>query len=332
MPITPSGQTVNVYTGITGTLPVSGIVTASIANFPAVQTVTGSVYVLNAQGSDVRITGSTITLPVSITNGITASIDNFPVTQSVYVTNQTSSSLSGVNVSGGALPVFSTQALPVWITGSGMSTQVYVAGGDSVCDTGTLASVAYSTASTLLLAANTTRGGLVAYNYADKELFIGTTNTTTTSSFSYRIAARAEFEMPPPLYRGALYGVWAPGGSGSALVTEYISVPVANDPLTLTASINNFPASPSLGNITSVPATGTGILLTGSNANRKGLTVYNNGSTNLYVSLGGAASTASFNVILVPSAYYEGPFSFLGDVSGAWSGTPTGDALIGEVF
>ena len=99
------GGDVNITASIT--LPVSMTnpvtnVTASVNNFPTgfnVQItgsstlpitaslqnpvgITGSVYVLNSQGSDVNITG-TITLPVNVQNGITASIVNLPVTQTI---------------------------------------------------------------------------------------------------------------------------------------------------------------------------------------------------------------------------------------------------------
>jgi hypothetical protein len=91
-------------------------------------------------------------------------------------------------------------------------------------------------------------------------------------------------------------------------------------------------SAPTSGTNVTVSATGTvgGVLLIAANAGRKGLTIFNNASTNLYISMGTTATTASFQVMMVPNAYYEAPFSFAGPVSGAWSGTPTGNALLGE--
>jgi len=538
----PAGFNSNITASITLPVSMTNAITATLAGGGLNVNVTQSVplVVTSTFGSPVWVTGSTGgSAQVEITASIplTATISGAAFTSGgleVFVVNQTSSSLSGVGITSGALDVWVqnsqgsdvniTASIPIQVTSS-MANPVYVTGAlntsvqvyaympsDRTSSTGTLAQIAYNTASTLILAANAQRAGLSVYNSSSAELFLAPTASVTTQSFSYRVAPRAEFELPPPLYTGPIYGAWAAGGAGGAQVTEYqsdpsslsptatlyvtstqanpvwttgsvaanVTFPSALDvnitssiPLTVTstfaapvwvtgntggsanvnvtqsiplfvtstfanplwvtgallvntgtsggglveitasiplhvtstfgqplwvtgstggssevnvtasitlpvsmtnavtASVSNFPtgfnsnitASITLpvtssagaplwvtgaltvntgsssagstpattGTILTVTATGTvgGVGLLASNSNRKLATVFNNASTNLYVSLGTGATTTAFQVLLVPNAYYE-VLNFTGAVSGAWAGTPTGNALIGE--
>jgi hypothetical protein len=84
---------------------------------------------------------------------------------------------------------------------------------------------------------------------------------------------------------------------------------------------------------TSVTAAATNTLLLAASSTRKGASVYNDGTTDLYLAVGStAASTTSFTVKLVPGAFYAllPAWSPL-EVRGIWAGSPTGAARITEV-
>jgi hypothetical protein len=86
--------------------------------------------------------------------------------------------------------------------------------------TATPTTVAVSTTSAVLLAANTARLGASIVNGANKALNVQFAATTSTSSYAVQIAAGGYYEVPYG-YTGAISGVLASNGSGNALVTEF---------------------------------------------------------------------------------------------------------------
>jgi hypothetical protein len=87
----------------------------------------------------------------------------------------------------------------------------------------------------------------------------------------------------------------------------------------------------STGATTSVAASASAVTLKAANADRRGLTVYNDSTDTLYVLLGaGTVSATVFTVQMATETYYEVPFGFTGIVTGIWSGT-NGAARITEV-
>lgn len=87
----------------------------------------------------------------------------------------------------------------------------------------TRTNVAYSATSLTLLAARQ-RAGFLVFNDTDRDLFLayGTDPDTVASSsdYSVKIAAGAYYESVWS-DDGAVYGIWASGGSGAARVTEF---------------------------------------------------------------------------------------------------------------
>lgn len=69
--------------------------------------------------------------------------------------------------------------------------------------------------------------------------------------------------------------------------------------------------------------------LLAANANRKGASIWNNGSATLYVDVDGAASTTDYAFQLAPNGYAEIPFGYTGAISGIWSAV-SGNALVRE--
>lgn len=90
-----------------------------------------------------------------------------------------------------------------------------------LADVAAVTSVASVATSTTLLAANANRIGVTIHNSDANALFVkyGATATTTTS-YTVKIASDGYWEMPNPIYRGILDGIWAADGSGSAQITE----------------------------------------------------------------------------------------------------------------
>lgn len=80
-------------------------------------------------------------------------------------------------------------------------------------------SVAASTSSVTLLAANANRLGASIYNDSNKDLFLKLGATASTTSFTVKVRKGAFYEVAFG-YAGVIDGVWDTGVSGAARVTE----------------------------------------------------------------------------------------------------------------
>lgn len=91
----------------------------------------------------------------------------------------------------------------------------------NVADTATISTVASQDTNITILAANANRIGATIFNNDTGLLYIkfGATATATTSNTAC-IAAGGYYEVPAPVYRGIIDGIWTTSGSGSANVTE----------------------------------------------------------------------------------------------------------------
>lgn len=68
------------------------------------------------------------------------------------------------------------------------------------------------------------------------------------------------------------------------------------------------------------------------NSNRKGLEIYNNSTSTMYIKFGSAATIDIFTFRLITNASYEMPQNyFTGEIHAIWSNTPTGSANITEI-
>lgn len=72
--------------------------------------------------------------------------------------------------------------------------------------------------------------------------------------------------------------------------------------------------------------------LLAANSSRKGFSVYNDSTVNLFIAFGATASTTSFNTMVRPGGTYEmfGRGVYIGAVSGIWSSNAAGYARITE--
>lgn len=80
----------------------------------------------------------------------------------------------------------------------------------------------------------------------------------------------------------------------------------------------------------------TSVTLLAANAARKGATIYNDSSANLYVKLGATASASDFTALLLGNGsgvggYYEVPAGFTGRIDGLWASDAGGNARATEL-
>lgn len=60
------------------------------------------------------------------------------------------------------------------------------------------------------------------------------------------------------------------------------------------------------------------VTLLNSNENRLGASIWNDGNKKLFLKMGTNCSTTSFSVILIPNAYFEIPYNYIGQIDGVW--------------
>lgn len=90
--------------------------------------------------------------------------------------------------------------------------------------------------------------------------------------------------------------------------------------------------SPSISNTSTpstVPSSITSGVILAANSNRKGVTIWNDSTANLFIEFGAIATNSAFTVKLSASGYYELPFYYTGVISGIWSAA-NGSALVRE--
>jgi hypothetical protein len=100
-------------------------------------------------------------------------------------------------------------------------------------------------------------------------------------------------------------------------------------PLVNPVSVTVTPATS--GTATPYPKTSLATVQTliAANANRKGVTLWNNSTAALYLAFGADATLTAYAVKVDAGGYYELPFGFTGAVTGLWA-TANGSALIWE--
>ncbi len=99
----------------------------------------------------------------------------------------------------------------------------------------------------------------------------------------------------------------------------------------ITGTVTTNPTLPSTATVSNIAASASNVTLKISNAARRGLSVYNDSSSVLYVKFGTTASTSSYTIQMAANSYYELPQPcYTGIVDGIWA-SATGNARITEV-
>ena len=87
------------------------------------------------------------------------------------------------------------------------------------CGTATLSNLAASATNVTLLEAKAKRVGVIVYNDSSSAMYIKYGSTASTTSFTYKILGTQTWEMPDPVYTGAIDCLWD-SATGSARITE----------------------------------------------------------------------------------------------------------------
>ena len=82
-----------------------------------------------------------------------------------------------------------------------------------------LTPVPASVTSVSLLAARPGRRGAIVVNDGNATLCLAYAATASLTAYTYKLPPNATFEMPLPIYSGAISGIWN-GALGSAVITE----------------------------------------------------------------------------------------------------------------
>jgi hypothetical protein len=128
-----------------------------------------------------------------------------------------------------------------------------------------------------------------------------------------------------PAHEVGQSGLWNVAVSGQPIYVTGTVVITGNQNVCQSAS-----STPTVLGILSVASP---TLLTGSNANRIGLSFYNNATTPVYVKWGTTGvSPSSFSFILASGDYYEMPLRYTtAALVALWQGTPTGSGMLTEL-
>lgn len=85
--------------------------------------------------------------------------------------------------------------------------------------TPTVTSVASSATSVSLLALNSSRRMATFYNDSTQVLYLKLGTTASSSSYTIQMAASSYYELPAPIWTGAIDGIWA-SANGNVRITE----------------------------------------------------------------------------------------------------------------
>ncbi|MBC1218488.1 hypothetical protein GNF10_17345 [Nostoc sp. UCD121] len=81
---------------------------------------------------------------------------------------------------------------------------------------------------------------------------------------------------------------------------------------------------------TTVASSASSVTILASNSNRKGATIWNDSTANLFIEFAATATTSAFTAKLSSDGYFEVPFNYTGVISGIWSAA-NGNALVREL-
>jgi|HubBroStandDraft_2_1064218.scaffolds.fasta_scaffold27788_3 hypothetical protein len=129
--------------------------------------------------------------------------------------------------------------------------------------------------------------------------------------------------------------VVAPSGNGNATSTCTITVPQACVLITAGGAQKvSIDDAPTVGTVTTVAITATSTTILAANANRKSSTICNTGNNDLYIAAGGTASLTNLYADIpkvagsTVSCYKDTIPGFTGLITGVWSNTGSGNAVI----
>ena len=134
---------------------------------------------------------------------------------------------SGINVLVNPGSTGDMQIVKLAYSGDGVETKVtadasglLVKPSNQSASSASLTNVNDTASSTSLLASNSARKGAIVYNDSTTILYLKYGTTASTTSFTVKIPPDSYWEMPNPIYTGAIDGIWSADASGAARITE----------------------------------------------------------------------------------------------------------------
>lgn len=122
--------------------------------------------------------------------------------------------------------------------------------------------------------------------------------------------------------------VWDTGTLSWVAMTQPL---ISGGSVTISGSVTASETRPTTGATTTVAGSASSVTLLASNTSRRGASIYNDSTADLYLKLGATASTSSFTEKLGQDERYELPFpAYTGIIDGIW-GSATGNARITEL-
>lgn len=121
-------------------------------------------------------------------------------------------------------------------------------------------------------------------------------------------------------------------GTPNVNVTNTPDVHITNTPsVTVSGTVQVTQAGASAATITSVAQSASSVSLLALNANRKGFSLYNDGTKNAYIAFAATSTTTAFTMLLPPGALYESNIDYTGVMSAIWSAAGAGAMRITEL-
>ncbi len=187
-----------------GTFPVQASIAAAqtLANVTTLGTITNVVHVDDNSGSLTVDNNGTFVTQATLAAETTKVIGTVNI--AAAQTLATVTTVGAVTAITNALPAGTNALGTVGITSS---------------STATLTNVNSSAASVSLLASTAGRKGAVFFNDSSKILYLKFGATASLTSYTVQIPALSYFELPLPIYTGAIDGIWA-AANGAVRITE----------------------------------------------------------------------------------------------------------------
>ncbi|MBE9199087.1 MULTISPECIES: hypothetical protein [unclassified Nodularia (in: cyanobacteria)] len=98
---------------------------------------------------------------------------------------------------------------------------VAVTTSESIATTANKLSITVAATATSISAANANRKGFNIENKTGQTIFVGTANTVSASNYWFSIPDGTFYEMPRPIYTGAIFGIVA-SGTAAPQITEFV--------------------------------------------------------------------------------------------------------------
>jgi hypothetical protein len=168
----------------------------------------------------------------------------------------------------------------------------------------------------------------------DNPVFIGGKSDTTGQLISLSVDQSGRVRVIGAAVGGNIFGTDAIGTPPTAAPVFIAGIDPSGEivavSLDATGKVETSPVRPSNSTSTAIAAAIVDTVILPNNPNRRGMTLYNDSNSILYLLLDNSpASTANYSLQIQAGGYYELPFGYTGSINAVWS-APDGEARITE--